>query len=416
MRVLNFIKENKDWRQLLTQPPYNLKIVEEPPYILLKYDMRTSDMSEEIVQECRGLILKEDIYCAAEWVFNEKRNTPSRMDLYEYNYCVVCRGFDKFFNYGEYQAASIDWESAVIQEKVDGSLIKIWWDDKWRISTNGTINAFKTPVGDGQVIKSFGHLFLEAIKDSAIFKEKNIIEPEEKDLQLWCEHNVLENITLDVWWSLNKDYTYMFELVSPYNRVVVPYTKAEIYLLGIRNIKTGQEYTGELNFINAKPVKQYPLKSLSDCLKATEAMGYDEEGFVVVDKDFNRIKIKSPQYIAAHYLKNNGVQTTERLLNIIIEGEEEEFLNYFPEYKDSILNIKEYYETIIAEIEEAKDNMLKACKTYNRKELAEWIRSNVDSNYTNAMFNLYDKKSKDAKEWFNKLFKDKKVELINRRK
>ena len=53
-----FIKKHKDnWLDLLQQAPYNLKINEDDNYVLLKYDMINSDFTEEIVKECRGLII-----------------------------------------------------------------------------------------------------------------------------------------------------------------------------------------------------------------------------------------------------------------------------------------------------------------------------------------------------------------------
>ena len=52
----------------------------------------------------------------------------------------VCRPFDKFFNVGEVNAADIDWSTAQVREKVDGSLMKIWFDNgDWHLSTNGTL-------------------------------------------------------------------------------------------------------------------------------------------------------------------------------------------------------------------------------------------------------------------------------------
>jgi tRNA splicing ligase len=53
-----------------------------------------------VVQECRGLILDESA-----------------------NWRIVAFPYTKFFNYGEEHAASIDWSTACVQEKLDGSLM-----------------------------------------------------------------------------------------------------------------------------------------------------------------------------------------------------------------------------------------------------------------------------------------------------
>jgi hypothetical protein len=131
---------------------------------------------------------------------------------------------------------------------------------------------------------------------------------------------------------------YTFELVSPFNRVVVPYKKTEIYLIGCRSLITMEELEPPLTRIAAegyvKTPKTYPLNSLKACFAAVEHMGYDEEGFVVVDKHWNRVKIKSPAYVIAHHMSNNKVVSRERILEVIERGEESEFLGYFPEYKE----------------------------------------------------------------------------------
>ena len=55
---------------------------------------------------------------------------------------VVCWPFRKFGNHNEGYADTIDWSTARVQEKVDGSIVKLWYDEangKWQFSTNGCI-------------------------------------------------------------------------------------------------------------------------------------------------------------------------------------------------------------------------------------------------------------------------------------
>ena len=118
MQLLKFIKENNNWEYILSQNPYCLKIKRDDGYIILSYNQIESDFYNPIVRECRGIILEE------------KTLIP------------VCVPFYKFGNYGEGYVPNIDWSSARTQEKVDGSLIKVWYHNgKWRVSTNGTIDA-----------------------------------------------------------------------------------------------------------------------------------------------------------------------------------------------------------------------------------------------------------------------------------
>ena len=176
-----FIINHKDWEEELQAEPYCIKITRDGPYIMFKYNQIESDFSNPIVRECRGIILKEETFK------------------------VVCHAFDKFGNYGESYAPEIDWESAVVQEKCDGSLIKIWYDDSWHISTNGAIDAFKAFTNGGE--RSFGDLVIEAMPIS------------------WNEFGNLASSSA----------TYMFELCSKYNRVVVPHDEPKLYFLGWRD-------------------------------------------------------------------------------------------------------------------------------------------------------------------------------------
>ena len=100
LSIKKFIQSNEDWEELLTKDPYNLTIRYDNGMFLLKYSQYESDMSKKICQEARGII------------FDEETLKP------------VCVPYFKFFNYGEEQAAEIDWSTAQVQEKVDGSLMK----------------------------------------------------------------------------------------------------------------------------------------------------------------------------------------------------------------------------------------------------------------------------------------------------
>jgi hypothetical protein len=56
----------------------------------------------------------------------------------------------------------------------------------------------------------------------------------------------------------------------------------------------------------------------------------DDEGFVVRDAKFRRVKVKSEQYVQWSHLKDGWSQT--RAWDVTINGEQEEVLAYFPEH------------------------------------------------------------------------------------
>lgn len=307
LKTIEFIKEHQsNWKELLTKKPYCLTIKEDDNYALLKYSQIESDFNQPIVKECRGLIVD--------------KNTLEPVAL----------SFYKFFNVQESLADKIDWNTAKVQEKIDGSKILIWFNKykkQWQVSTSGVLDAHNASVNDFGT--TFYSLFERAFE--------------------------LQGVTLEnVFNSLHEHFCYTFELVSPESKIVVPYNKTEVYWIGLRrtNDATHDKFK-EVNpddmgesFLKTycKRPREYSLTNLDDCLKATMKMGFDEEGFVVVDANWNRVKIKSPSYVAAHHLKENGNVNRKRILEIIETNEVNEFLSYFPEYEkyvDELMDMRD---------------------------------------------------------------------------
>ncbi len=296
-----FCYMHDNWEELLTQEPYYLKIKEDGPYVIFNYDQIRSDFNNPIVREARGIIFKKNNF-----------SHP------------ICWAFNKFGNYGESYVPDIDWSTAFVTEKIDGSLIKLWWDwdNGWHISTNGTIDAFKAEINNIKM-PNFGTYF-------------------EKAIEQCCSSNFYKANFNDFVENLDFDCTYMFELVGPYNRVVIPYEEPAIIFLGARNKFTGEEFTCDAVTMERLGVSRvgrpahYSLSTLDDCIKAAELKSWDEEGFVVCDKNFNRVKIKSPSYVLAHFMRNNNVVTRKHLIRVILSGEVEEFLCYAKDYADCL--------------------------------------------------------------------------------
>lgn len=291
LELRDFILSHENWEDLLTADPYCLKISRDGKYIMFKYNQLFSDFNIPLVREARGIIFRE-----SDWE-------------------CVCHPFNKFGNYGESYCPDINWETASVQQKIDGSLIKFWHDDGWHISTNGTIDAFQANLNDVKY-QNFGQLVIDAIR--RVFDD---------------EHDFFN--------MLDPKCTYMFELVSPYNRVVIPYKATKLYFLGMRERDTGDEWNTEdldESFYFQVP-KRYTLHSLEDVQKAASALPWDQEGYVVCDANFNRVKIKSPSYVMAHYVRNNNVISESRLVQIVLDGEQKEFLIYAADYADELHRI-----------------------------------------------------------------------------
>lgn len=325
-----FLKENENWEEILTGEPYYIKVKRDGPYVMFNYDQLRSDFSSILVQQSRGII------------FRESTLEP------------VCVPFFKFFNAGEPNAAELDWDTAFVSEKVDGSLIKIWWDGDWNISTNGTVDAFKAELGNVK-FSSFGEYFINTL-----------LRYYENSTEFYCH--------------LDTDYTYMFELVGPYNRVVIPYEEPAIYFIGARDKTTGEEFccsrvvAGAIGMGRFNRPAQYSLSSLSDCIKAAELKSWDDEGFVVCDAWFNRVKIKSPAYVMAHYARNNNVINRKHLIKVILTNEVEEFLCYATDYKEELEKVQNLMKAYC----KVGDQIAKSCqRLYDipKKTYAAWVQT-----------------------------------------
>lgn len=318
-----------------------------PNLYLFKYNQIESPMHEPIVQVCRGIILDKDN-----------------------NWNVVSFAFEKFWNAGEHLAAKVNWNQANVYEKLDGSLMTLYWyDNQWQVASSGTPDAI------GEVNKfnfSFAELF-------------------------WKVWNELKyNLPLDT------TYCYMFELMTPYNRIVVPHKKNRLVLHGIRDLVSMKEIYIDprlLEGCNWEVVKSLPLHSFKEendiTFLAQNIDPMESEGFVVCDKEFNRLKIKSPKYVALHHAIDG--LTPRRMLEIIQLNETSEFLSYFPQYQEIYDTINNRFQKFVLEAEiyyKQHEHIA------NQKEFALRVK---DSKFAGACFAMKAKKTLSLKDYYNKM-------------
>ena len=125
--------------------------------------------------------------------------------------------------------------------------------------------------------------------------------------------------------DLNKNRTYLFELVSPMTQVVIRYDKTSLYYLTCFDNMTGEEVDVDL-FEEFKRPRSFPLKTIDECISAAMELNKDpevdikDEGFVVVDGQHRRIKIKSPAYVALHRTATNKIFTVKKMTELFLQG------------------------------------------------------------------------------------------------
>ncbi len=306
--------------------------------VSLNYNMITSPMNEEICKECRGLILQKDTW-----------------DILAYP-------FYKFFNYGEGFQAQIDWASVRYMEKLDGSLTILWWDSigyKWSIATrsmptaNGTINGMSM---------SFAELAWIGLEN--VLKESK------------CSVDKLLN-------SLNKRYTYAFELTSPYNRIVCEYKDIRMTLIFVRDLDTLQELnpsTVALDLlcndgVSLPTARTYCFDSLNSMMELINSWNpVEHEGVVVVDKNFNRVKCKNIAYVAIHSAISSVSASDRNLMRLIMLGKEDDLR---PIMTDFLREKCDKFKTKYTELALKLNNEYESIKHIdNMKEFALWAQKN----------------------------------------
>lgn len=280
--------------------------------IMLKYHQQ-ADKSPSIVRECRGLIL-------------------SKKDLE-----VVSIPFAKFGNYLEsYADNDIDFSQAKVIEKLDGSCLCLYFDQvnkKWAVHTLGQVEAEQT-MSNWSETEEYGFTWADLfwrVFDS--YADRKLVN------------------------ELDKSFTYIFELCTPYNRVVVPHSTSKLYFLGMRSKKTLLEawpsYCPTLYEVFDKP-KVYDFTDAKTIRQVCRELPKDDEGFVVIQDMgtgvFKKVKIKSEAYVQEHY--SATIVTIKSLCNVVFANEQEEYLSIFPEYSKMVKTVEEEIERVGKEIEE----------------------------------------------------------------
>ena len=337
MILIDFIKSHENWRELLANKPYCVRTKEKDNYVLFSYTMGESDMNDPLVRVCRGIIIN-----------------LATME-------IVCRPFDKFFNWGEQQAAVLG-NNIRAEEKVDGSLFKLWFDRRWHLSTNGMIDASEAELPlQTENVRTFADLFYEGwVKANANFAD------------------------------LDEEWTYMFELVSPFNRIVVPYPETELYFLGVRHNRTGEErncreWGTEHGF---KVPQLYPISTLKEAIGAAQKLDENHEGFVLVDENFNRVKVKGGEYLALHVLRDTTVSDRD-ILTLVLQGNQDDLTGSFPEYSEVVRDIEDKVAALRAE---AEKELNEADFSQERREFALEVK---DWQFSALLFQVYGGKPKE---------------------
>lgn len=318
---------------------YGIKVKEYPEdnLYVFNYCQIESPKTNDIVMECRGLILRD-------------------------NFEIVCRPFDRFFNLGEALniTEKFSVSDSIVYEKLDGSLCKVYHSgESWQVATRGTAYAesenYTGEIFQDLMLNAFGFQNLEEFSNAL-------------DLLL-----------------IPQDWTLIFEYTSLKNRIVTPYTEDKMYLLGIRDNFSGRDlfstvepiYHALKNSLNVSLPKTFEFSNPEDMKEFVNSLDGLQEGVVAFDLKNNlRVKVKADQYVAVHRLRGDSIPTPKRILGLVVTNETEEYLAYFPEERERFVPYMESFAKLQSRIQEIH-NLSKAIE--DQKEFALFVKDYIFS-------------------------------------
>lgn len=339
MKLLQLINTNSDWiNHLWTEHGIKHKIDPEFPNLVnLCYDQIASKKLDEYALECRGVVV------------DTKTNT------------IAARPFDRFFNYGE--AASINdrinLDNCSVDDKLDGSLINFYYSkshNRWMVSTKGTPTARNalTKDVDGNVVP-----FLHLIAEYFGYKVEHYVDdyyvPPRQEYMSYHDYNsIMRKIGEILEEELDKDYTYITELVSPINRIVTEYVTTDMFLLGIRHNESGEYVRGNVSLFSTP--KSYNCSGINEIKEALNNINKNSdtihEGFVVTCNDTGiKAKFKNTAYLTIHRNLGKDTLNDKAIIEVVANGEESEIVSYFPNLSDRLDELTEKRERVIENIQ-----------------------------------------------------------------
>ncbi|NQY58525.1 RNA ligase [Cognatishimia sp.] len=292
---------------------------------------------------------------------------------------VIAKPFSKFFNYNDqylkeyYLEVPEDWNNALIQEKVDGSLgILYFWGAIPYIATRGSFHSEQAQIATE-----------------------------------WIHEINLSDCLGDLW---RNDHTHLFEIIYPDNRIVVDYgDKKELrYLCSVDDDDKTTIFDNLPEAISR--AKTYSLEEFNQKMENQPKDGAAEEGFIVTFPE-GRVKYKFDEYVKLHYIftgltdysiwestKNYFLAKSEDQL--LEDNVPDEYLYKIGSYRARLIKmfftVEDYYKQLF--------QSLNLDKLPSRKDQAEFIfrslyHRGLKKERSAILFNMLDKKSYESIIW-----------------
>ena len=376
----------------------------------LNYDQILSKPGDPVTEQCRGMVIRprddSKFWRSASMAPVKGRGVQPQLDCYRDEVVgevdVLAWPMCRFYNFGDNAVHDVDWNDTNLRvyEKVDGTCIICYWDPihkKWHAGTRSVPEADLPIYGGHMEIgdMTFSQLFLKAL-----IATREELSGKPVDWQVDGPDNVIH---------LNKEMTYVFELVSRYNQIVVDYPDPRVYLIAARHLSTGAEVPIEtLRIEHVRRPRTWPLRdAVAVGAFVNTANPSELEGAVICDSKFRRMKIKSMAYVLAHRSKDSVGASPRNALEAIILEKIDDVIPLIPkDLGDKMLKMQDAYAQYCKSVD-ANVAAFRLEAGGNRKRYAEQVLLSGD--WTAPYFNLWENKARNAREWIKTTCKKSKL-------
>jgi RNA ligase len=342
---------------------------------------------DDITSNCRGLVLDNDGN-------------------------VIAKPFPKFKNYEEHKPEDIPNESFEVYEKLDGSCGIIFYyerelslEERYNIWFNNNYETGMERFFDPNNLPNFDDSYYEPtpttkgewyIATRGSFTSEQAIKGKE----------MLDKLPLD---KLDKNNTYLSEILFKQNRIVVDYGDYEgLVLLGAFDTKSGVEIERcELEKLEGWDVVMKYKTWGEDWETLKREISKDNEGYVIRFSGGMRMKIKGTEYVRLHKILTNF--STKDIWELLRNNEPlEPFLERVPDEFDKwvkaiIMNLRYSFHHIDERAGKLHDGF-RYGKFNDRdpeptkKEFAEYVKQ-FPKELAAVMFKMWDKQPYDNIIW-----------------
>lgn len=328
-----------------------IQINQEGKFILFRYGMDD---------------LQEGMWTDPNSIYREMRSVVIDIE----KECLVLTPFRKFFNVNEVEENKLD---RIIDEISSVHSVNVQWTNK----LDGSMQSARWY--EGKIMMS----------------GSKSLNPEES----WRLQEGRKMLT-DNHIKLIQDFdkaTFIFEMIHPKDKHVVNYTsdKKGMYLIGIRDVNSGYEYSPvTIEFIAEEygiPYAKRENKTLYEVLEEMKTVKANEKEGWVLDISGHKIKFKCDDYVELHRLVDK-ISSINTIIKNVAEDRVDDMISKVPDaYKDRVrklsqividwkakveLDVEMWYNSIPDNLTEKKDIMI-------------WIDSYVIKDYRGLVKKRY---------------------------